>query len=287
VGRVTGSQGYPPNNIHYYFEYTPNRAACYFFIIAFGVLCVALAVELRDNWLLHALTALAAIESGGYVARLILEYHPGDAAFKAELIILILAPNFLAFTCYVLLGKMMRHTFADETESNWIARNPLVFSIFYVMSDVLCLVVQSIGGAMLATHTTKKQLDSGKSVEVAGLALQLFFAGTFLFVCLYAWLLIRQREAARKTLTPSFICVGLLMLLLVIRNIYRTIEFSTGGFTSGYFQRNETWYIVFDPTLMTIALAVAALFNFPKHLPPECLDPKKEKKKANSKVEGL
>ena len=35
----------------------------------------------------------------------------------------------------------------------------------------------------------------------------------------------------------------------------------------GYFEENEAWYLVFDPTLMSIALLIALAFDFAKRLP--------------------
>lgn len=66
---------------------------------------------------------------------------------------------------------------------------------------------------------------------------------------------------------PTFIVLTVLITLLVLRNAYRTAEFSSGTFTTGSFQQNEAWYLVFDPTLMSIALMVALAFNFTKRLP--------------------
>ena len=272
----------PDDDIHHYFVYDPNWGACIFFIVLFAALTVALLWQAerarpKQRWL-HALTIMAAMECGGYIARIVLYAQPGGDPFKAELIILILAPNLLALTCYVVLGKLITYAFhtrmtAAKSFDNWIIRHPLWIPRFYVASDLLCIVIQAIGGALLSSATTQSQDDTAKHIEVAGLALQLFFVATFVLICLYVWLQVRQHEPSiLAEVTPSYWCLFGLITLLVMRNAYRTAEFASGTFTSGYLQQDEAWYIVWDPVLMSIALIAAFAFDFTRRLPADCLN---------------
>ena len=273
----------PQSDIHHYIVFDPNWGACIFFIVLFAVITVALLYQAeraqpKQRWL-HALTLMAAMESGGYIARIVLYAAPGGDPFKAELIILILAPNLLALCCYVVLGKLITYAFHNQaTEGkaidNWIIRHPTWIPRFYVASDLLCITIQAIGGALLSSATTQSEDDTAKHIEVAGLVLQLFFIFTFVFICLYVWKQVKQHEPrVLLEVTPSYWCLFALITLLVMRNAYRTAEFASGTFTSGYLQQNEAWYILWDPVLMSVALMVAIAFDFTKRLPADCLNP--------------
>ena len=262
-----------------YFVYNPNKAADIFFLVFFAVLTAVVAyqaIRSKQHWL-HALTLFGALETSGYLARAVVLYNTNNTAFTAELVIIILAPNCLAFCCYVVLGKIITYVFktnSDGKTNNWLTRHPAWVPTFYLCSDLLCIVIQGIGGGILSGANTSSQLNTGKGVELTGLALQLFFIGTFLLICLYVWRKMQQQvngpELVAK-LTPSYAALMAIISLLVLRNIYRCAEFGTGGFTTGYFQQNEAWYICFDPTLMSLALLIAIVFDFTRRLPPECL----------------
>ena len=225
----------------YVVQYDPNWGACIFFIVLFALITVGYVVQIewhkQHRWL-HALTLFAAAECSGYIARICLYASPNSNAFKAELIILILAPNLLAFCCYVVLGKLITFAFFQQgdavTIDNWVVRHPQWIPRFYVASDILCLVIQGVGGGMLSGASTTAEINRGKAVEVAGLALQLFFVATFVLICLYVWVKVKRITPDRAVLMrPSFLVLACLIVLLVLRNAYRTAEFSTGGFTTG------------------------------------------------------
>ena len=222
-------------------QYDPNWAACIFFLVVFALLTVAFAVQIelrkQHRWL-HALTLFAAAECAGYIARICLYASPNSNAFKTELIILILAPNLLAFVCYVVLGRLITFAFFQQgdaaTVSNWIVRHPQWIPRFYVASDILCLAIQGAGGGMLSGASTTDQINKGKAVEVSGLVLQLVFVATFVLICAYVWVKVKALAPDRALqMRSTFQLLATLIGLLVLRNAYRTAEFSTGGFTTG------------------------------------------------------
>ena len=275
-----GNNQLPGDCIWSYFVYTPSKAADIFFLVTFAVLTALVAyqaIRSKQHWL-HSLTLFGALECSGYIARAVVFYNTNNTAFTAELVIIILAPNCLAFCCYVVLGKIITYVFKTKSDGkvdNWLTRHPAWVPGFYLCSDIFCIVIQGIGGAILANADTSSSLNTGKGVEIVGLALQLFFIGTFLIICAYVWRKMHEMSNGAelvKSLTPSYAALMAIITLLVVRNIYRVAEFSVGGFTTGYFQQNEAWYLVFDPTLMVLALTIAILFDFTRRLPAECLD---------------
>ena len=101
-----------------YFVYTPKKAADIFFLIFFCFLTLLVAfhaTRARQLWL-HSLTLFRVLEASGYLARAVLLYNTNETAFTAELVIIILAPNCLAFCCYVLLGRII--TYVVKTKSD-------------------------------------------------------------------------------------------------------------------------------------------------------------------------
>ena len=226
----SGNENLPNDCIYRYFLYNPNEGANIFFLVFFILLTIAIgyqAIRSKQYWL-HSLTLFGALEAAGYIARLQLIESPSKSAFTGELVILILSPNCLAFCCYVVLGKIITYVFqthSDGKTSNWLTRHPAWVPTFYLCSDILCIVVQGIGGAILSgANNSKSQLDTGKAVELVGLALQLFFIATFLLICRYVWRTMRtQSNGAELTasLTPAYAALMVIIGLLVVRNIYR------------------------------------------------------------------
>ena len=117
------------------------------------------------------------MEAAGYIACLSLLDSPAENSFTAELVLLILAPNALAFACYVVLGKIIAyvfHTHSDGRTDNWLTRHPAWVPRFYLLSDIACIVIQASGAGRLSSADTTDQLNLGKGVVLTGLALQLF-----------------------------------------------------------------------------------------------------------------
>ena len=127
---------------------------------------------------------------------------------------------------------------------------------------------------MLSSATTSSEDDTAKHVEVAGLVMQLFFEFTFVGICLYVWTQVKAHAPADTEGSHSLLLVsvrthrptGHAQCLPHSRVRLRHLHYR-------YLQQNEAWYLIWDPTLMTIALAVAFLFDFTKRIPADALNP--------------
>ncbi|MCJ1296961.1 hypothetical protein MMC34_008530 [Xylographa carneopallida] len=275
-----GSSALAGDCIYAYFAYSPSKAADLFFLLFFATLTLLVACQAQraKQYWLHSLSLFGALECAGYLARALLLYDTNSSAFTAQLVLLILAPTCLALCCYLVLGKSITYvfsTYSDGQTSNWLTRHPGWLPGFFLCSDMSYLFVQALGAAILAHAETAAQSAAGRAVEVVGLSLQLVNFGTFLLVTAYVWRTMRSRANGAGALTaslgPACAALAAIMSMLLLRNLYRVAEFCSGGFTSGYLQQSEAWYLVFDASLMALALAVAVLFDFSKRLPAECL----------------
>ena len=105
---------------------------------------------------------------------------------------------------------------------------PKLFYYVFLPSDILCLVLQAVGGAL----STASQGTSGAGVDVAlaGLALQV--AVTVVFCAFFLEYVVRYVQKARKALTRrvkmffGFLTVAIVSILA--RCIYRCYELSQG-----------------------------------------------------------
>ena len=102
-------------------------------------------------------------------------------------------------------------------------------------SQVCCV----IGGAAILTQAVDsgKSPSRGQSVIMVGLFIQLVFLGMFLLLALYVGLVARRKGAANPVPAQVFACMWVTMTLLVVRNIYRVVEYLKGD--SAYMNVHE------------------------------------------------
>ena len=86
------------------------------------------------------------------------------------------------------------------------------------------------GGAAIITQAVDngKSPSLGQSVVMVGLFIQLGFLGMFLLLTLYVGLVARRKRAANPVPVQVFACMWVTMTLLVVRNVYRVVEYLEG-----------------------------------------------------------
>lgn len=189
------------------------------------------------------------------------------------LVTVIIAPNIVQAYLYAVVSKLI--FWSDIKPTLTIKRRAKWIPILFVTLDLICLVIQSIGGSKLANRDlTVSQQAQARDIMMAGLGAQV--GCLFIFVGVTAWFFFSCPKQQQRQIKWVLVSLAIGMLLIVVRNIYRMVEFSEGSFTQGALQQNEAYYLVADPMLMLLVCALFAFFDVGVWLPADAL-------RANSK----
>ncbi|EOO03091.1 putative rta1 domain-containing protein [Phaeoacremonium minimum UCRPA7] len=123
------------------------------------------------------------------------------------------------------------------------------------------MLTRVIGGGRLADAKTKGDRNTGQTIILVGLFIQVAFFGLFIIVtCIFHYRIVQKPTARTYSLTVPW--RGFLKalyaasVLIMIRSIFRVIEYIMGK--DGELQSKEVYLYIFDALLM---FSVAALFN--------------------------
>jgi len=183
-------------------------------------------------------------------------------------VFIIVAPACLAANLYMLVGRAMIYVGPGYS----IIRPSFVTPVF-VGFDVLAIATQGIGSAIIfGTDVDINKLSKGRTVLIVGLFIQLVAFGTFLLLAMYfdrkTTVALRSRVAILRPLMNAFYLSGALILL---RSVYRTVEFITVDFykrpINSYLYNTEWPYYVLDALPIALAIFTYSVLFPPKYLP--------------------
>ena len=196
-------------------------------------------------------------EAGGYTARLMFAQGGGALRnkFLAELIIIILAPNIAQAFLYVVTARLIN---AAPIQRFFLTRRSWWLPTFFVVADLACLIIQSIGGAQQANlddNSTSSERKSAGYITLAGLAAQLAFLA--LFVVIFAWLNTKILKAlgGQQPWAVTKVIIGIVcaVALVTVRNTYRVAEFAESLNTQHPdLGKKERYYLAGDALPMLI-----------------------------------
>ncbi|KAJ4256231.1 hypothetical protein NW762_009310 [Fusarium torreyae] len=245
------------------YKYDPSMAAAVIFIVAFSIsgLVHAWQVARLRSWYFIPFIVGCAVEVIGYAGRAINaneesgEWSKGPYIIQA--LLLLLGPPFFAASIYMVLGRLIRLLEADRysmVRLNWLTK-------IFLFGDILSILVQAMGGGMLAGADDSAARDKGQAVIIVGLFIQLIFFGVFVIVAIVFHRRINREPttASLKIQTPWKTLLVILYTssgLIMVRSIFRVIEYVMGE--DGALMANEAYIYVFDALLM---LAVSISFN--------------------------
>ena len=244
-----------------FFHFDPSIAfaavvAVLFFIA--GALAFYQTRKFGGGPMMKVLVGSCWAEMLGYILRIVAIEDITLTNYILTTLFILITPIFIALIAYLVIGHILRRvgkpikvlckTFTAES----IAR-------FFVASDVACFFLQATGGSMLAIQDTNTQ-NLGKAIVVGSLVIQLAFFTAFTYI-VYR---VNFDEAYLcknvLALNPVFICLWCTIILLYIRNIYRTIEFSSGW--TSYVDTNEWCFMAFESVPILLACYTLSAFHF-------------------------
>lgn len=150
----------------------PNLAANITILSAYGVVAllqIGLGAYFRTWTFLIAVAGGCLVECAGYASRIAEHYNVwDDAAFKVQLVCLIIAPSFIAAGVYISFKHIVAYMGPEASRIP-----PRFYTWVFISFDVLSLIVQAAGGAMAASaEDGSEELETGNSLIIAGIGIQ-------------------------------------------------------------------------------------------------------------------
>lgn len=258
--------------------YCPSFAAAILFSVLFGLTTITHIVQaiVYRKRFAFVLIMGAIWECGGYVTRtLSVMNQKNEAMYTVQQLLILLAPLWINAYIYMLLGRMIHFFLVDDRVFGIRARR---ITKVFVWFDIIAFLIQAAGGMMVTPGASQKTQKLGLDIYTAGVGAQLLFLSIFtsLAVGFQRRLKHQSRSATAcgrdsdsesqlqlqsecDTPIPNpalakrlLILLYVVMTLVIIRNIYRLVEFSTG--VDSVILKHEWYNYVWDAAPMFLAL---------------------------------
>ncbi|CUA72432.1 mitochondrial intermediate peptidase [Rhizoctonia solani] len=246
------------------YNYDASIPAAALFAALFGLsfgLHLLQAIRGKCRYLIPLLIATL-METLGYAFR-ILAIKKSDQLWPlipSETLI-ITAPAFLAANNYMIFGRIMAYVGSEYG----LVGHEFITKVF-VAADVVAILTQASGGSMLSSDNFSS-VKIGRTILIVGLAFQVVSFGIFMFIALAFDLKTRRSLGGKMNpIRPLIWTFYISAVLIIVRSIFRTIEFSTISFESdeqqGYIITHEWMFYIFDSLLILLSKIATVVFNW-------------------------
>ncbi|KAM5343339.1 hypothetical protein ACJ41O_014305 [Fusarium nematophilum] len=160
-------------------------------------------------------------------------------------LLFLLAPLWINAFAYMIVARLVHFLHPQRSmmgiSAQWLAKG-------FVTGDVICFVIQAAGGAMIADQNSEDNAELGRKVYMAGVSVQLALVVTFLVLHAFFHRDLVQnsrigKSRARNGWTKVLVWVIYIVLVLImIRIIFRLIEFSQGVSSSNVILQKSHQY---------------------------------------------
>ncbi|KAL2073396.1 hypothetical protein VTL71DRAFT_10720 [Oculimacula yallundae] len=243
------------------FLYIPTLPGNAIFAAIFGIYLVVqiyLGIKHKTWGYMTSMVIGLLLEIIGYVGRILLHNDPfNNNNFLIYLVTLTIAPALLSASIYLCLARIVN--IYGENLSRF---KPRTYTLFFVTCDLICLVLQALGGALASMADTKSQADLGKNIMMAGLVFQVVsltcFATAATEFGLRVWKAQGQwnprylRIVATRLFKAFLIGLAVATVTIFIRSVYRIAELS-GGFNSHLFTDDEVAFMILEGVMIITA----------------------------------
>ncbi|KAJ5689649.1 Protein RTM1 [Penicillium macrosclerotiorum] len=242
------------------YRYTPSIPAAAVFVAIFlflGIVYTIRLIQTRTYYFVPFLVGLL-FECAGYIARIFSHFDTKALGpYIVQTMLILVAPPLFAASIYMTLGRVI--VALDARKASIV---PVRFlTKIFVVGDVISFLLQCGGGGYMAAGTLSA-MTTGANIVISGLAIQLLFFGLFVIVsAVFHWRVRMQSEykpvssphgqGLQKSLEPIMWALYVACILILVRSIFRVIEFAEGN--DGFVMKNEYFLYVFDACLMALA----------------------------------
>ncbi|KAF7549862.1 hypothetical protein G7046_g8205 [Stylonectria norvegica] len=239
------------------YGYRPSLVANIVLLALYGAICLVhlyLGIRWKRWGFMGGMIAGCASEMIGYAGRILLWDNPFSFnAFMIQIVCLTIAPVFYTASIYVTLSSTI--SFLGPEVSRF---NPKYFYWFFIPFDLVCLCLQSAGGALSTGDSS-----FGVDLSMAGLILQVVVL--VLFIIAFSDYMIRYFRSGRAShfqwrLKAFFAGLTTAILLILLRCIYRVAELQDGY--DGKLIKEEVPFVLLEGVVIFLA-ASALAFGHP------------------------
>ena len=221
--------------------------------------------------------------------------------YTAQFLLILLAPLWINAFIYMTMGRMIHFFLPAGEDKIFGVRARKVTKIFVWFDVTAFIVQLAGGLMSSGNDTPVKTAKMGLNIYTGGVGLQLAFIAVFCAIGFqFQRVLKRQdvqqsRQAAMEsvgpynsgyqhqhqlasdtpdselshhdatrcytTAKPLLLILSLALSLIILRNVYRLIEYAMGGVNGNTITRHEWWMYVFDALPMFAALIVLAAYH--------------------------
>jgi hypothetical protein len=204
-------------------------------------------------WIIFSCAVLEAI---GYGARVHASENAALMSYIAQSFLILVVPIALALVNYIVVGKLLK-----ATGKRVLCMAPQRIAKAFLISDIVCFVLQS-GGSGMMTQASMKQM--GEANTIAGIVMQLSFFTAFCILTYHIAFGSNFRLYDIPHLQPVFRALLTTSVLLYIRNIYRIAQFAD---IDGYVGTHEWLFDVFETFTIFLCFVAYAHWHFGRLLP--------------------
>ncbi|KAG2139842.1 RTA1 like protein-domain-containing protein [Suillus bovinus] len=257
------------------YHYVPTEWICILFVVLYSistVLHLGQALKYRLWWMIPTATFAGILEILGWSARLWSSRSPKLLTpYEMQIVGTIIAPTPLVAANFIILGRII-----GQVGPQFSRLTPRLYTIVFCCFDIVCLIVQAVGGASAAhAANTKTSASMGANIMLGGIAAQLF--AIVLYVALASETLLRLRydmpfryveqprmlekgqRAVSKKLRLMIYGMAFCTLCIFIRSVYRTIELANGW--NGPVISTERYFDWLDGGMVTLAIYTLNFFH--------------------------
>ncbi|KAK0732323.1 RTA1 like protein-domain-containing protein [Lasiosphaeris hirsuta] len=260
---VPDSNGYvPPSACNANYGFYPSWEWNLAFAVFFGLTTLVHLVQLfaYRKWFCWVVVMGSLWELACFALRTVGAHDQQNSVYViVSTLLFLLAPLWINAFVYMIVARLVYYLLPQE---RILGMSPRWLAKIFVAADIVSFLVQAAGGSMLANIEGGDIVITGQRVYMAGIGVQLFFVVVFGVVTVVFFRRLRQRmhngTLARSTswVTPLVWVLISVILLIVVRVIFRLVEFGGGASESNPILTNEAYQLGLDAFPMFIALLI-------------------------------
>jgi len=230
------------------YGYDPSHALDAIATVVWALLSITLLIQtLVTKKFFFLIVPIAGLfETIGYIIRFPSGNSPCNVGlYIFSYLLILVSPTCLAMGNYALVGRIIART---GHVHHFFTPKRVQYMFLFV--DIFCLLLQCAGGGLMAQHSS---FETGHRVVLLGIALALVLFCFFLFLVVYVNLKVRKNATEGEWL-KIFIALYATIVLIIIRSIYRLVEFA-GGFHNSI-STNENLFYGLDSLVLAIFVAL-------------------------------
>ncbi|KAF5713375.1 phospholipid-translocating ATPase [Fusarium mundagurra] len=247
-------------NANYFFD--PSFAANLAFCVLFGMttmvhLIQAILFKKKFCWV--AIMG-AAWETIGFAFKTLGSRNQQNTTYVIlGQLFFLLAPLWVNAFVYMAVARMVYFRMPDR---KLLGIKAIRMTLLFVWLDIILFLVQGAGGSMLSNNEDMNVIRIGQKVYMAGVGLQLAVILIFIGITAFFYFKLRQLEGRRMGCMKWLILTMLaVLILIVIRIVYRLIEFGPGVNEHNQLLIHEEYPLGLDATPMLIALVLLNIMH--------------------------